>query len=97
MKNELFSELVESVKEMKAIRKGEAEPSRTFEFPNPDVKAIREKAGVSQDEFARLIAVSVKTLQNWEQKRRSPTGAARVLLKLLDVDAEGTIRKIHAA
>ena len=97
MKNELFSELVESVKEMKAIRKGEAEPSRAFEFPNPDVKAIREKAGVSQDEFARLIAVSVKTIQNWEQERRSPTGAARVLLKLLDVDAEGTIRKIHAA
>ncbi len=97
MKNELFSELVESVKEMKAIYKGKAEPSRAFEFPNPDVKAIREKAGVSQDEFARLIAVSVKTLQNWEQERRSPTGAARVLLKLLDVDAEGTIRKIHAA
>ncbi|MFK5913246.1 MAG: NadS family protein [Woeseiaceae bacterium] len=97
MKNKMFNELIDSVKEAGAIYKGEAEASRTFDFPTPDVKAIREKTGQTQDEFARLIAVSVKTLQNWEQERRTPTGAARVLLKLLEVDTEDTIRKIHTA
>jgi len=97
MKDAMFNELIESVKEAGAIRKGEKEASRTFEFPDPDVKAIREKIGASQAEFARLIAVSLDTIKNWEQARRSPTGAARVLLKILDTDPEHTIKAIHAA
>jgi putative transcriptional regulator len=51
-----------------------------FEFAALDVKQIRERYDLSQSEFAALMGVSVKTLQNWEQGRRSPHGAARVLL-----------------
>ena len=50
----------------------------------PDVGAIREKAGLSQSRFATLLGVSVRTLQDWEQGRRAPSGAARTLLLIAD-------------
>ena len=46
----------------------------------PDVSGIREKTGLSQARFAALLGVSVRTLQDWEQGRRVPSGAARTLL-----------------
>ena len=46
----------------------------------PDVGSIREKTGLSQARFAELLGVSVRTLQDWEQGRRAPSGAARTLL-----------------
>jgi putative transcriptional regulator len=46
----------------------------------PDVGNIRQKTGLSQSRFAALLGVSVRTLQDWEQGRRAPSGAARTLL-----------------
>ena len=46
----------------------------------PEVASIREKTGLSQVRFAELLGVSVRTLQDWEQGRRAPSGAARTLL-----------------
>jgi putative transcriptional regulator len=46
----------------------------------PSVTTIREKTGLSQSRFAELLGVSVRTLQEWEQGRRAPSGAARTLL-----------------
>ncbi len=46
----------------------------------PDVAEIRAKVGLSQSRFATLLGVSVRTLQDWEQGRRAPSGAARTLL-----------------
>ncbi len=46
----------------------------------PDITRIREKTGLSQARFAQLLGVSVRTLQDWEQGRRAPSGAARTLL-----------------
>jgi putative transcriptional regulator len=82
MNEELFAELLESVREGGAILRGEKQPSRAFEFKEPDVKAIREKYDLSQSQFAALLGISVKTLQNWEQGRRIPRGPARVLLQV---------------
>lgn len=50
----------------------------------PSVAKIRGKTGLSQSEFARLIGVSVRTLQEWEQGRRAPSGPARTLLMVAD-------------
>jgi len=82
MRDELFNELVESVREGGAILRGEAEPSRSFVVNAPDIKSIRAKYKISQTEFAALLGISVKTLQNWEQGRRTPKGPARVLLQV---------------
>lgn len=49
-----------------------------------DVQGIRQRTGLSQPDFAQSIGVSVATLRNWEQRHRTPTGPARVLLRLLD-------------
>lgn len=48
-----------------------------------DVKSIREAMGLSQENFARKYGFPVSTIQNWEQKRRFPHDAARLLLKLI--------------
>lgn len=50
----------------------------------PDVAGIREKTGLSQARFAQLLGVSIRTLQDWEQGRRAPSGAARTLLAVAD-------------
>ena len=98
MKDELFQELLASVKQGAAIRKGALQPSRTFEFPETEVRSLREQFGLSQDKFAHLVGISVGTLRNWEQGRRRPEGPARVLLRvaskhpeaLLDISGEQT-------
>jgi len=83
MKKQLFSNLLESVKQAKAIERGELKAARTFEFnPKNDVVKVRDKMGLSQSKFASVLGISPDTLQNWEQGRRSPTGPARVLLKI---------------
>jgi putative transcriptional regulator len=50
----------------------------------PNVASIRQKTGLSQSRFAALLGVSVRTLQDWEQGRRAPSGAARTLLMVAD-------------
>ena len=91
-----FDELLASVKEMDEIVTGKKKASRTFEFPEPEVKDIRKKTGLSQAHFAMLIGVSKRTLENWEQGRRHPTGPAKVLLRILEADTERAIETLHA-
>jgi Predicted transcriptional regulator len=79
----LFDELLQSLAEAKAIARGEAPASRRNRVTTPDAKAVREQIGLSQSAFAQLLQVSVKTLQNWEQHRRNPTGPAAALLKIV--------------
>lgn len=82
MREELFAELLESIKQGGAILRGEKKPSRVFEFEQPDVRSIRGRYGLSQAKFAGMLGISVSTLRNWEQGRRKPEGAARVLLRV---------------
>ena len=84
MKNEDFGDLLTSIEQAGRIRRREMEPSRVFEFAPADVRGIRGRLGKSQSEFARMIGVSVSTLQNWEQGRRRPEGPARALLKVAE-------------
>ena len=83
MKKELFEELLESLKQAKAIEKGELKPSRVFKIdPKNDIVKVRGKLGLSQSKFAAVLGISADTLQNWEQGRRTPGGPAKVLLKI---------------
>ena len=96
MDKTLFKDLLGSLKEAKAISKGKATLSRRFEITAPDAKLVREQIGLSQSEFARLMRVSVKTLQNWEQHRRNPTGPAAALLKIMSTAPEVALKSLHA-
>ena len=82
MKQGDFDNLVTSIKQAGKIRRGEAKPSRVFVFKPADIKAVRLKLEKSQIEFAMMIGVSVATLRNWEQGRRTPDGPAMALLKV---------------
>jgi putative transcriptional regulator len=97
MRQDLFDELVESVKEMKAIQAGRQKPSRVvradelLSAETPDVAALRARFGLSQSKFAALLGISVDTLQNWEQGRRQPDGPARVLLRVAAAHPEALL------
>ncbi|MFC0708874.1 helix-turn-helix domain-containing protein [Azorhizophilus paspali] len=71
------TDLLESVRQMKA---GKA--ARATKVELTPVAEARAKVGVSQAEFAELLGVSLRTLQDWEQGRRSPSGAAKTLLRV---------------
>lgn len=79
MKDELFNELLESVREGGTILRGEKSPTRVFGIEKPDVQQIRANYRLSQNEFARLLGISLGTLQNWEQGRRTPQGPACIV------------------
>jgi putative transcriptional regulator len=74
-KRDVGAEILEGIRE---IRRGEH--GRVVNLPS--IAAIREGTGLSQSRFAELLGVSVRTLQEWEQGRRAPTGAARTLLMI---------------
>jgi putative transcriptional regulator len=82
MKDDLFNELVESVREGGKILRGDAEPAATHFVGEPDPREIRTRMGLTQEEFASALCISVKTLRNWEQGRREPSGPAMRLLQI---------------
>jgi putative transcriptional regulator len=74
-KRNIGTEILEGIREIKR-----GEHGRVVNVPN--IASIREKTGLSQARFAQLLGVSVRTLQDWEQGRRAPSGAARTLLMI---------------
>lgn len=76
-KRDLGQELLQSVREMKAGRRG-----RVHKVKVSPIVAARIKAELSQAQFAKLLGVSVRTLQDWEQGRREPSGAAKTLIRI---------------
>ena len=83
-------EILDGIRNIKAGRIGRRYTSDSY----PIVRA-REKSGLSQSQFAGLLGVSVRTLQDWEQGRREPSAAAKTLIKVADLNP-GVLRKIAA-
>jgi DNA-binding transcriptional regulator YiaG len=81
----IFNELKASLEEAIEIRQGNKPPSRLTRYEVADVKALRAKLNVSQQELADALGTSVDTIKSWENKRRNPTGlAAKVLATIQD-------------
>ena len=59
------------------------------------VLSLRQRMRLSQADFARMLRVSLRTLQNWEQGRRSPTGPAAALLRVMDREPRAALRALH--
>ena len=84
------SDLLESVKQM---RRGHA--AKVMKVKLPRAAEARASVGLSQQEFAILLGVSARTLEDWEQGRREPTGAAKTLLRVAVAHGE-VLRALHA-
>lgn len=95
MKSAAFEELLTSVREAGRIRRGTLKPGRVTAFRPAQVKAIRGKLRASQPEFAMMIGVSVATLRNWEQGRRTPDGPALALLRVAAKNPELVAEALH--
>jgi len=90
-KRDLGAELLASVLEMQSGKIG-----RTHDISVSAVAQARNSSGLSQSQFAQVLGVSIRTLQEWEQGRRKPSGAARSLLTIATMRPE-IIREIFAA
>jgi putative transcriptional regulator len=95
MKEEIFQELLESIREAGSILREEKEPSMVFSLEEVDIKAIRKRYNMSQERFAGLIGVSKRTLEGWEQGRRKPKGPARRLLQVAAKHSEAVLDAVH--
>ncbi len=95
MKEETFTKLVASIEEAGEIMAGLRAPSRTYEIKPSEIRVVRERLDVSQDEFAIMIGVSTRTLQNWEQGRRQPKGPAKALLEIASRNPKAVLDALH--
>lgn len=97
-----FENLIAGVKQMKAHMAGETVKGiRVSEVTKPkaapiEVSKIRLSAKLTQGQFAALIGVNVRTLQNWEQDRTKPTGSAQALLKIVSYNPRVALAALHA-
>jgi len=95
MNEEDFNKLVMSIKQAGEIKAGKRKPTRKATIKDPDPREIRERLGLSQAEFALLIGVSTRTIQNWEQHRREPEGAAKALLRVTAKNPDAVLEALH--
>jgi putative transcriptional regulator len=91
MNRELFEDLSKSIKEAGKIRRGQVKASRAFKYNAVDICKLRKSVKVSQSQFARMIGVSVDTVQNWEQGRRTPRGPAMALLRIFEQNPKAVV------
>ena len=96
MDRRLFAELTRSIGQAGALARGERSRLRRRGLTRSGIQVVRERAGLSQAQFARLLHVSVKTLQNWEQARRQPTGAAKALLRIVEREPAAALRALRS-
>lgn len=102
--------LIEGLTEAVAVRRGEREPARRVRRPmtardavvlpppryeGPGIQAIREKLGLSQIVFARVLNASAETVKAWEQGKRQPDGMALTLLEIADTHPEALMRRVR--
>jgi putative transcriptional regulator len=95
MKDMAFQELLTSIRQAGKIRRGIMKPVRVTTFRPADVKSVRETLKASQTEFALMIGVSVATLRNWEQGRRTPNGPALALLRVAARNPRAVAEALH--
>jgi putative transcriptional regulator len=86
----VWQDVLDGALEIKAGR-----GKRTLVQPNSPVVRARLKAGLTQVQFAALLGVSKRTLEQWEQGRREPSGAAKTLIRLAELHPE-VLREIAA-
>jgi len=103
MGEQAFNDIMAGLEDALAYAKGDRSRGQetAIDIPTVDVRAARQRLGLSQPDFASAFGVSVATIRNWEQRRRQPKGAARVLLTVIErnpaaiMDALRDLRQHH--
>jgi putative transcriptional regulator len=90
---EFGKELIQSLKEARAIARGEMKPARMHVPSDIDVKAIRQKTQLSQQDFAYAFCFTPNQIRDWEQGRSRPLGGVRAYLMIIDRDP-GLVRDL---
>lgn len=97
MKKAQFDELLQSVREMQAIRAGTMKPARVTKLTLEHPRIVRARLGMTQEEFSKMLGVPLGTLRNWEQGTREPVGAAKALLRVAAKHPDIVRRTLAAA
>lgn len=91
-----FSSIQQGLEEAIGFSKGLIKKAVVHDFEPMDVKAIRAKLGMSQNEFASAFGISVSTLRHWERGDRTPHGPALVLLNVVAKEPEAVLTALGA-
>ena len=92
-----FDKIAEGLTEALAIARGEKKPARLYVPPEIDVKAIRQKLGLTQDAFASIFGFSVHQIHQWEQGRVRPLGAMRAYLLVINRDPRAVMELLRGS
>ena len=87
-----YTEISAGLKDAVSHARGNKSRAKVHRPAPIDVKAIRKKTGMSQQRFCATFGISLGTLRHWEQGLRTPRGAARVLLKVVDNNPKAVIK-----
>jgi putative transcriptional regulator len=98
MSKAAFNQIAAGLADALAIVKGEADPS-TYRIHTPtevNARRIRQKLGLTREQFAGRFALPLGTVRDWEQHRRTPEGPARVLLTVIEREPQAVTRALAA-
>ena len=97
MSKRAFDKIAEGLREAIAVARGERKPAKLFVPPELDVRAIRARLKLSQDDFASAFGFTVHQIRQWEQGRSRPLGAVRAYLMIIDRDPRRVLALLRAA
>jgi putative transcriptional regulator len=94
---DIGKEIVEGLEEAKTFVEGESDGPRihTIDVDMIDIKSLRNQLALTQKQFARLFGFKLNSVQNWEQGRRRPDKATRILLRLIEEKPQQMIRRVR--
>ena len=88
--------IAEGLNEVRAIARGEAKPARLYIPSEIDVRSIRAKLDLSQEDFAALFGFTVNQIKDWEQGRSRPLGGVRAYLMIIDRDPKSVLALLRS-
>lgn len=97
MSKRAFDKIAEGLKEAIAIARGGKRPAKLFVPPELDVRVIRSKLELSQEDFASAFGFTVHQIRQWEQGRSRPLGAVRAYLMIIDRDPKHVLQLLRSA
>lgn len=96
MSKRAFDKIAEGLKEAIAVARGEKKPAKIFVPPELDIRAIRAKLDLSQEDFASIFGFTVHQIRQWEQGRSRPLGAMRAYLMIIERDPKRVVELLQS-